>query len=268
MFPGIFRRSPPPGGKDGICAGRILAGRTRHDPGTSHGHSESPKYRRAVARTTAGALNVSCDGLRELCGRFPGYSLQPSIFHVVTNHHFHSMNLMLTKLIELGYRRIGFFGEKDWDDKVEHGWIGGLALARWRDPQLCDIPPLLEHETKDRDLHRWLKQNRPDVVILLTPRLSHGSSASVTRFPEKWDSPVSSLPQSHNRLSGLYQNSIRIGEAAVDFLISMLHSGERGIPSTPTRVLVESEWAPGATLRGQAAPSPPPKESPIVRPGV
>jgi DNA-binding LacI/PurR family transcriptional regulator len=179
-----------------------------------------------------------------------GYSLQPSVFHVVTNHHFHSMSLMLDRLRELGYRRIGFFGEEQWDDKVEHGWIGGLALARWRDPSLCDIPPLLEGNTRDRDLTRWLRANRPDVVI------SYSAACDWLRrlgceIPAKIGFASLSLDQGNTELSGLYQNNIRIGETAVDFLISMLHSGERGIPRTPTRVLVESEWMPGTTLSEQ-----------------
>lgn len=181
-----------------------------------------------------------------------GYSLQPSVFHVVTNHHFHSMNLLLAHLFELGYRRIGFFGEEDWDEKVENGWLGGLALARWKHPGLSDVPPLLEQNTTPRELSRWLDKNRPDVVIsysgAIKPLISLGR-----RIPEQMGFASLSLGQSELRLSGLHQNNVRIGQAAVDFVISMLHSGERGVPSVPTRILVESTWNPGETLRPQSA---------------
>ena len=181
-----------------------------------------------------------------------GYSLQPSIFHVVTNHHFHSMNLMLKRLMELGYRRIGFFGEQEWDEKVENSWIGGIALARWKYPQLEEVPPLLEKKTRDKDLSKWLKQHRPDVVV------SYSGAAKWLRslgcdIPGKMGFASLSTRKSEPEISGLYQNDWRIGQSAVDFIISMLHSGERGIPPVPTNILVESTWKPGQTLREQGS---------------
>lgn len=180
-----------------------------------------------------------------------GYSLQPSVFHVVTNHHFHSMNLLLAHLLELGYRRIGFFGEKDWDEKVENSWLGGLALARLKHPDLHDVPPLLEHNTTARDLSRWLNKNRPDVIISYSGAIKLLLGLD-RRVPEQIGFASLSLSRNEHRVSGLHQNGIRIGQAAVDFVISMLHSGERGIPDVATRILVESTWNPGETLRPQS----------------
>ena len=177
-----------------------------------------------------------------------GYSLRPSVFHVVTNHHFHSMTMLLQHLHELGYQRIGLFIEEDWDEKVENGWLGGMALARWKNPDMIRIPPLLEKKTRNSDLERWLAKHKPDVMI------SH-SDAERWLHQMGWKIPAQigfaslSLAENEEHLSGLLQNNRRIGQAAVDYVISMLHSGERGIPSVPTRILVESLWNPGTTLR-------------------
>ena len=180
-----------------------------------------------------------------------GYSLKPSVFHVVTNHHFHSMNLMLSHLLELGYKRIGFFGEEDWDEKVENSWLGGLALARMKNPHMEEVPPLLEKNTRDQDLARWLKKYRPDAVISYSGAVKWLRNLGCD-IPGKMGFASLSLGQQEGELSGLYQNNVRIGQAAVDFIISMLHSGERGIPRIPTRVLVESEWnEEGKTVRKQ-----------------
>lgn len=180
-----------------------------------------------------------------------GYSLKPAIFNVVTNHHFHSMNLVLKKLMDLGYRRIGFFGEEDWDEKVENSWLGGLALARWRNPRLEDVPPLLERETMERDLAHWLKEYRPDVVISYSAAVNWLRKLG-KRVPEDMGFASLSLGSQEKDLSGLNQNDSRIGQVAVDSVISMLHSGERGIPAVATRILVESDWVEGTTLRVQS----------------
>lgn len=179
-----------------------------------------------------------------------GYSLQPSIFHVVTNHQFHSMNLMLSKLIELGYERIGFFGEQDWDEKVENSLLGGLALARWKNPGMKHIPPLLENNRRETEVPVWLEKYQPDVVISHSGALNWLRTLGC-RIPSKMGFACMSIGRDEKELSGLYQNNVRIGEAAVDMIISLLNRGERGAPKIPTRILVESEWNPGKTLRRQ-----------------
>jgi len=177
-----------------------------------------------------------------------GYSLQPAVFHVVTNHHFHSMNLLLEHLQALGYARIGFVGELIWNEKVDNAWLGGLALARLKNPQTGKIPPLFEDAHIERTLPIWLKRHRPDVVISHRYMLTRLRGVGC-RIPEEIGFAGLGVDRSNSDISGIYQNSERIGRAAVDFVISMLHNGERGVPDVPTRMLIESTWNPGKTLR-------------------
>lgn len=123
-------------------------------------------------------------------------------------------------------------------------------MARALNPGMMEVPPLLKREPSDRELRQWLKVNRPDVVISYTGA-SEWFSQLGYKIPEDLGFASLSLAQEISSISGIYQNNVRIGEAAVDFIISMLHSGERGIPRTPTRILVESEWIDGTTLRDQ-----------------
>ncbi len=44
-------------------------------------------------------------------------------------------------------------------------------------------------------------------------------------------------------------NARLTGKAATDFLVSMIHRHEKGIPSIPQRLLVEGTWIPGKTVR-------------------
>ena len=177
-----------------------------------------------------------------------GYSIQPPVLNVVTNHHFHSINLLVSKLMELGYRRIGLNVSPDWDEKVENAWIGGLKLAWDKHPELIPIPNC--GGSWEAPFERWVKRHRPDVVVSYNevPRVLKEMGYSIPR-----DIGFASLDLKANEeiLSGLNENSFYIGQKAVDVLVGLLHRGERGMPEVPTRLLVESTWMPGKTLRRQ-----------------
>jgi hypothetical protein len=44
------------------------------------------------------------------------------------------------------------------------------------------------------------------------------------------------------------QKPARIGAAAVDLLVAMFYTGERGLPENPLQVHVEGTWMDGPTL--------------------
>jgi LacI family transcriptional regulator len=184
-----------------------------------------------------------------------GYSIQPSVLNVVTNHHFHSMNLLLSKLLEMGYRRIGLIVREDWDERVESAWFGGLKLAHWKHPELVPIPPC--GQTRGgRNVQQWMRKYKPDVVV------SHDEIAQELKtlgysIPEEVGF-VSLDKEDPNDtvISGLNENGFFIGQKAVDVLVGLLHRSERGIPAIPIRLLVESGWVNGRTLRSQLPKSP------------
>ena len=55
--------------------------------------------------------------------------------------------------------------------------------------------------------------------------------------------------------SGIDQQEAEIGRRAVELLVSLFHSGERGAPSTPVRLLVEGRWIEGDTTRRIGPPA-------------
>ena len=179
-----------------------------------------------------------------------GYSMQPAVLNVITNHHFHSMSTMLSHLIALGYRRIGLYLSQDWDEKVNNAWLGSLLVAQRRHPKVVFIP---EFEESPTDLRAWLRERRPDVVIS-HDGLAREIAALGYSIPRDLGFASLDLSPGERRLSGICQNSFRIGQKAVDLLVEMTHRGEFGIPEIPTRTLVEGVWVPGRTLRKQPAP--------------
>lgn len=177
-----------------------------------------------------------------------GYSLHPPALHVVTNHHAHSMNLLIERLYGLGYRRIGLYVGKDWDAKVGHSWLSSFLLARWLHPDLADLPPVLQSDREGAELEAWLKNHRPDVVVSYG-RILNQMKAMKLGMPGEIGFAGIDLLEDNRTVSGIYQNSVMIGRKAVDFLVDMVHRGERGMPGVPIRTLVEGEWRQGTTVR-------------------
>lgn len=186
-----------------------------------------------------------------------GYSMRPAVLHLVTNHHVHTMNLLLDKIFELGYRRIGLSIPRDWSAKVEHAWQSSLLLFQAEHPELPVIPVFWDNY-ENRALAAWVKKNRPDAVISFNDVVER-LQASGYKIPGDVGFASPFLNHGEARLAGVHQNDRLIGHKAVDMVIDMLHRGETGIPETPVRMLVEGVWYPGRTLPDRNKPRRPAK---------
>lgn len=180
-----------------------------------------------------------------------GYSMEPSVLHVVTNHHFYSVILALTHLSQLGYRRIGLYIGEEWDDKSGNACLGATLFFQHKHPEVTCYFSKGESFTT---LGKWLAKIKPDVVVSFDS-LEHGIRELGYSIPR--DIGFASLDRrpENKHLSGIDQNGFMIGQKAVDVLIGMIHRGERGVPAVPFRTLLESTWAPGTTLRPQNCPA-------------
>jgi LacI family transcriptional regulator len=178
-----------------------------------------------------------------------GYNMRPSSMHVVTNHLFHSMGLLFDHLRALGYRRVGLCVSSNWDEKVENALLGGWVLWNWKNPRQIQM-----HRYADNPIAavekfvQWLKQKKVEVVVS-TDDIAKILMARGFKFPETIGYASLALPFEEKYFSGIYQNDKLIGGKAVDLIIGMLNRGERGLPRTPIRTLIESDWCPGQTLR-------------------
>ena len=183
-----------------------------------------------------------------------GYSLRPACLHIVTNHQFLSVTLLVNKLHGLGYRRIGLCLHSDWDNKVNHGYTSGFVSTQNGQPSKDRIPPhILDGLTPD-DFRKWVVKYRIDAII----------TQSITGDLIKWLRPLGlACPRDIGiadlsvhldtklEFAGIYQNDPLIGATAVDFVIGMLQRNERGLPSTIIDTLVDGVWQPGSSLRQQ-----------------
>jgi LacI family transcriptional regulator len=186
-----------------------------------------------------------------------GYSLKPHAFHLVTNHHSHSIALALQEVESLGYQRIGLFLQKYVDDKVDNSCTTGFWHHFNNNPGKTHLKPCVVKDEEDARgaFMKWFRKTSPDVVV------STGGLSIIEwlkelglRVPRDVGHVRLSVAKDEKFLSGVYENGLLIGRTAVEFLVGMLQRGECGLPETPIRILVEGAWRPGKTIRRQKTP--------------
>lgn len=182
------------------------------------------------------------------------YSLKSPCLHRAANHHQHSAALAIENVHGLGYRHIGLLLNADIDARSSHMFSGGFwaTASRLRIPV---IPPFLfSPGALDAEaLNFWLKTHRPEAIVgnresLLILRRLFASSPPPPVFIDL------DLDPSDSPHPGIDQKPHLIGAAAVDLTTSQLFRNERGLPSDPKLILIESRWVPGAPTLPPASP--------------
>lgn len=184
-----------------------------------------------------------------------GYSLLKPQFHTITAAQFRAMVQTMRKLKELGYKRIGFYFTASHDERTDHNYLAGYLVETFS--ASSPIPPLFCPEGDSALFLPWYEKYRPDAIVTGVRDILKFLGSLKIQVPEELGvaSPLleRELLERKPQLAGVYEDSFHIGEIAVDFLVSMLHRGERGIPQCPQRVLMEGAWVEGDTLRAQDA---------------
>jgi LacI family transcriptional regulator len=186
-----------------------------------------------------------------------GYSLTRPALNRACNHQFQSMMLLLQTLSGDGYRRIGLAMPNDQDSRVNHHWraayLTGQSLWCTRANRLA---PLLTDRWTKPEFEKWLKSSRPDCIITIGRDALRWLTGWGLRMPQDIGLANVDLSPDMHGITGIDQNSRKVGAAALDVLISQIRHHERGIPSVPKIVMVEGTFVMGATTRRPAPQGP------------
>ncbi len=174
-----------------------------------------------------------------------GYSMHPHMLHLVTNHHTQTMDLVMDKVMELGYRRPGYCILPSTDVGGNYIWISRLLYLFTMHPELTPVPRLQSMEPQFFD--KWIKKYKPDVLIGYNAVLPEIEKLGYS-VPKDFGFVSMAIDTSDQRISGANQNDFLIGKIATDVIVGMIHRGERGLPEVPVRTLVDSTWFAGETL--------------------
>jgi LacI family transcriptional regulator len=184
-----------------------------------------------------------------------GYSLAEPRLHVAVADQHSGTMLSLKRLAELGHRRIGMATVSDTLKRTRHHFESPYLIFQSSLPASKRVPlftiegtserPLME-SSRDRFL-KWRATHKPTAIITTFSQALPWLTEAGLRVPEE----VSLVTLSHMQQpgwAGIDQQERMVGARAVEFLISIFQAGERGVPETPLRLLVEGKWHDGPTV--------------------
>ncbi|WP_309380842.1 LacI family DNA-binding transcriptional regulator [Cerasicoccus frondis] len=178
-----------------------------------------------------------------------GYTLGWPSLHTVASHAFRALVITVDSVRALGYERIGFALPKDRDARTFHLWSGAFLACQQHWPKKIRVPLYCPKDFEEKGFIRWVERYKPEVVIssyneLIDVLEKHGYS-----IPKDIGFASPSLVTHKRKVSGIDESSHKMGEAAVDILVGMLHRNDRGIPAVPQYLLIEGAWKAGTTLK-------------------
>jgi DNA-binding LacI/PurR family transcriptional regulator len=199
--------------------------------------------------TSHGPLRLDWDNLSAVA---IGYTLQAPLIHLVANHHYRSMLMMVEKLRALGYSRIGLAIPGVHDKRLDHSYSAAFLVAQRDVPAVDRIPCHVPEQLEFGGFVKWFQKHRLDALITVGyGQVNQWLDDLKVRIPDDLGvAHISPRPGGRN-FAAIVENSRLIGRIAIDFLAGLLQRNECGIPEFPKRTLIESKWVEGDTLRRQ-----------------
>jgi LacI family transcriptional regulator len=168
--------------------------------------------------------------------------------HQAGSHHMRLMEHLFSALETRGYRRVGLALLEVQMSRTERGWLSAWAYYQSHLPAARRVPLLALPSPEPKLLSRWLKAHRPDAVIGLHEVLDLLLKLGL-KLPHDLSFAHLSRPGGPNAPAGMDQKPRQIGAAAVDLVVNQIFSNQRGLPATPSFLLIEGEWRDGWTAR-------------------
>lgn len=184
--------------------------------------------------------------------------------HNVTNNQCNIARLAVRRVLEAGYRRVGFVMHRGWDHSVDHMWQAGYLVEQQLIPESERIPihlfPDLEpiaawfNESKGvvmpntETFAQWYERWKPEVIISKASFVMPLLNQMGLRVPEDVAFVDVFLEDLTGQMAGVRQNYEEVGTLAMEFLVGQISQNKRGIPRIPTTTFVEGTWFDGASM--------------------
>jgi DNA-binding LacI/PurR family transcriptional regulator len=184
-----------------------------------------------------------------------GLSVQNPDSNVVTSDQFRATVMAMKNIHRLGYRKVGFVLDRELDENIGGNYTGGFFAAQKLFGIQTDGSQLIfETETirrrpeqTENEVAVWLKAFRPDAILTTMTNIPGMIRKLGWRIPRDIavaGTSVADIPVD----AGVNQRAQEIGRIAVEMLVKQINVNERGEPSAPCRILVESTWQNGKSM--------------------
>jgi len=186
-----------------------------------------------------------------------GYSLRSPVLHRCCNQQFQSMMLLLRNLTTAGDRRMGLAMGAGQDERANHHWRAAYLTTQslMPDGALQGLPILFGDSTpwnRDSFAH-WIDRVAPDVVVTVGTDVQQWMKDLKLRTPADIGLANVDINETMPGVTGINQNALQVGTAAVDLLLSLMRTSERGLPEIPRTLMVDGGFVQGKTTRAKPA---------------
>ncbi len=176
-----------------------------------------------------------------------GYTLDAPTVPRVCNHHVQTMEQAIQRALEHGYERIGIVIRDTDIERVNHLWMAGVTTAQRRFPR-AEIVIFTPAAWSQAAYEKWYRRTRPEVIIGVTLDVWKWTQALGRRIPDQLGFLHLDC-QRNDPLSGMHQNTHRLGGAAVEILASLVEGNIRCEEEESRITMIGSDFNPGTTIR-------------------
>ena len=166
------------------------------------------------------------------------YSMLRPDFHRVVPHQFDNMLLLCDQLTRRGFRRIGLVSDAASDQRVHHCASAAVTWHNLFGSGSEFVRPLLVEEFVAAPLAKWLREERPDVVIVLDEERAVKLTSVVLSKSEARPTIVCSSWTPGQQFAGIDERPAEVGARGVELLASMILHNEKGVPRVGTVTMV------------------------------
>lgn len=177
------------------------------------------------------------------------YSVVSPHFHRVVPDQFANLKMTCEMLVKRGYHRIGFITSRDDDVRAHHHFTAAIAWHNTFGGAEAITPLVHRPENIERSWIAWLKQKKPDVVIVWdSARFLHLARKIKLHIPN--DIAVVAFSPNREAMAAIDERPTATGATAVDLLAGMIQRGEKGVPAMGNVTMVPGTWNEGWSVRG------------------
>ncbi|HWA24467.1 MAG TPA: LacI family DNA-binding transcriptional regulator [Lacunisphaera sp.] len=166
------------------------------------------------------------------------------------------VRLALRQILAEGGRRPGLVLPRRRDELSDQAWSAAFHAELYRGSIKERVPVLFLEDSLSGPslagdasaLLRWYQQHRPDVIVGLGAAVPGHIRQCGLRTP--WDVAYVdlNLQERDGALAGVWENCEKLGELAVEMLVSQLEQNVTGLPAVPTVTSIGGVWQDGASL--------------------
>jgi len=176
-----------------------------------------------------------------------GTTIQEPSLHRVERSYYDDLLELYARLQANGYRRIGLAMPEIRLEYMRHMPEATLLMFEKHNPEMEPVIPLsASHPWSQAGLDQWLKEQRPDVILIYEPQVIQWLKRLKVRVPR--DLGVIHLSSIGGEQSGLVPDINLLARESIHLLVRLVQSGEWGLPHRPRSHRFRNIYNEGGTI--------------------